>query len=256
MKVVILAGGKGTRLAEETETTPKVMVEIGGQPLLWHIARHYARHGFQEIFVALGYKGEVVRQHAFALDAKLHLVDTGAETATGGRLRRLREQLGHEPFMVTYGDGVSDIDLAALRDFHRAHGLIATLSAVQPPQRFGRLVCDGDLVTRFAEKPAPLHPDRRGNEKAAPNGRPTEPASFPQDWINGGFFVFEPALFDLIPGDEVSLEVDVLPQLAAARQLKAYRHHGFWQCMDTLHEKRLLQELWSAGDAPWKVWAD
>jgi glucose-1-phosphate cytidylyltransferase len=279
MKVVILAGGKGTRLAEETGTTPKVMVEIGGRPLLWHIMRHYAHHGFREIYVALGYKGEVIRQCFFNLFAAgprlsldfgnavatteppsppdpamsgmhVHLVDTGVDTATGGRLQRLRAWLGNEPFMVTYGDGVSNIDLVALRDFHRAHGRTATLSAVQPPPRFGRLVFDGDLVTRFAEKPSWRPP-----EASAPSTDAPPPAGW-EEWINGGFFVFEPAIFDLLSGDQTSLEADVLPRLSATGQLAAYRHRGYWQCMDTVHEKRLLQERWSAGSAPWKLWTD
>jgi glucose-1-phosphate cytidylyltransferase len=255
LKVAILAGGLGTRLAEETQARPKPMVEIGGQPILWHICKHFAHHGHEEFVIALGYKGEVVKQyfmeyHALRGDMtvnlgtgqvdrpedggerwRVHLVDTGADTQTGGRIRRLHRTLGDETFFATYGDGVSDVDLDALLAFHRSHGRLATLTAVRPPARFGGLEFDGDLVSRFTEKP------QTG-----------------EGWINGGFFVFEPGVFDYIDGDRAYLEADTLPRLAAAGQLAAYRHEGFWQCMDTLREKRLLESLLSEGTAPWTTW--
>jgi len=257
MKVVILAGGQGTRLAEETELRPKPMVEIGGYPILWHIMRHYAHHGFTEFCIALGYKGEVVkryfldycrlggsmtvelaegtvaRQPSEVDNWKVHLVDTGENTLTGGRVKRLRPWLADgSPFMVTYGDGVADVDLQDLLRFHRSHGRIATVTAVRPPARFGGLILDGDWVTDFTEK-----------------------SQLGEGWINGGFLVFESAVFDYLSGDGASLEADALERLAADRQLAAYRHDGFWQCMDTLRDKRLLERLWDEGRAPWKVWS-
>jgi glucose-1-phosphate cytidylyltransferase len=255
MKVAILAGGLGTRLAEETEIKPKPMIEIGGRPLLWHIMRHYAHHGFKEFFIALGYRGELIKrffidycslsgnmtvdltrgmvetQESECEDWIVHLKNTGQETNTGGRIKRLQPWLGGETFMVTYGDGVSNVDLSALLAFHRAHGRAATVTAVRPPARFGGLDFDGDLVTEFIEKP-----------------------QIGEGWINGGFLVFEPAVFDYLAGDESSLEVDALERLAADRQLVAYRHENFWQCMDTLRDKRLLETLWHERRAPWKVW--
>ena len=256
MKVVILAGGLGTRLAEETEVKPKPMVEVGGHPILWHIMKHYAHHGFKEFFVALGYKGEVVKRYFldyYSLNGSItidlasgevqtgerecedwvvHLKNTGMKANTGGRVRRLRPWLGDSTFMVTYGDGVSNIDLRALLAFHRSHGRVATVTAVRPPARFGGLIFDGDgMVTDFTEKP-----------------------QIGEGWINGGFLVFEPAVFDYLAGDESSLEVDALERLAADRQLAAYRHESFWQCMDTLRDKRLLETLWHERRAPWKVW--
>ncbi len=253
MKVVILAGGLGTRLAEETEMRPKPMVEIGGRPILWHIMRHYAHHGFREFVVALGYKGDDVKR--FFLDYRtltgdmtidvaagtivsndrrcedwrVHLIETGLKTNTGGRLRRLREILGQETFMLTYGDGVSDVDLTELLSFHRAQKRIATLTAVRPPARFGGLIFDGDLVTQFSEK-----------------------AQIGEGWINGGFMVLEPAIFDYLPGDDASLEADALEQVASGRNLAAFRHDRFWQCMDTLREKHYLEALWNSGEAPWR----
>ena len=256
MKVVILAGGLGTRLAEETEVKPKPMVEIGGRPILWHIMKTYAHYGFQEFFIALGYKGSVVKRfflEYYSLNGNMtlqlahgqverhgkrcedwtvHLVDTGVETQTGGRLKRLQPYLQGGTFMLTYGDGVSNVDLPALLRFHRSHGKIATVTAVRPPARFGGLVFDGDLAVHFAEKP-----------------------QIGEGWINGGFFVFEPGVFDYLEGDATNLEADALPRLAAARQLGAYRHEGFWQCMDTLREKQLLESLWQGGQ-PWKVWEE
>jgi glucose-1-phosphate cytidylyltransferase len=255
MKVAILAGGLGTRLAEETETIPKPMVEIGGRPILWHIMQCYAHYGFNEFFIALGYKGEIIKRffldyHALngsigidlssgklnvyqreSEEWKVNLIDTGASTNTGGRVKRLQRWLGDEVFMLTYGDGVCDVNLANLLDFHRAHGRIATVTAVRPPARFGGLVFDGDFVSQFTEKP-----------------------QIGEGWINGGFLVFEPRLFDYLEGDDCSLEANVLERLAADRQLVAYRHDRFWQCMDTLRDKRLLQSLWQEGRAPWKMW--
>ncbi len=254
MKVVILAGGLGTRLSEETELRPKPMVEIGHRPILWHIMKHYAHHGFEEFFLALGYKGEQVKRYfldyhglsgSMTIDFatgkveeytrepeewKVHLMDTGPETNTGGRLKRLQPYL-NETFMLTYGDGVGDVDLRALLEFHRSHGRLATVTAVRPPARFGGLVFDGDLVADFTEKP-----------------------QIGEGWINGGFLVFEPGVFDYLEGDQSSLEADALENLAEDRQLVAYRHDNFWQCMDTLRDKRLLESMWREGDAPWKTW--
>lgn len=255
MKVVILAGGLGTRLAEETEVKPKPMVEVGAQPILWHIMKHYAHYGFKEFFIALGYRGEVIKRYFvdyYSLNGSMtidvakgklqkhkrdcedwivHLIDTGQETNTGGRVKRLEPWLKNSTFMVTYGDGVCDVDLQDLFRFHRAHGRLATVTAVRPPSRFGGLVFDGDLVAEFTEKP-----------------------QIGEGWINGGFQVFEPAVFKYLEGDHSILEVDALERLAADRQLAAYRHERFWQCMDTLRDKRLLESLWQEGHAPWKVW--
>jgi glucose-1-phosphate cytidylyltransferase len=252
MKVVILAGGRGTRLAEETEVKPKPMIEVGGRPLLWHIMRHYAAHGFNEFHVALGYRGEMIKRFFvdyFSLDGSMtidlgrgrmntrdrqsedwvvHLEETGQDTNTGGRLKRLAPSLQGGAFMITYGDGVSDVDLRDLVRFHRARGRLATVTAVRPPARFGGLVFDGDDVVEFTEKP-----------------------QIGEGWINGGFMVCEPAIFDYLRGDDSSLEADALEALASRRQLAAYRHEGFWQCMDTLRDKRLLESLWRDGRAPW-----
>ncbi len=255
MNVVILAGGVGTRLAEETEVKPKPMVEIGGWPILWHIMKHYAYFGFKDFFIALGYKGEVIKRYFldyYSLTGSLtidlssgklemhkkecedwivHLMDTGQETYTGGRVKRLEPWLKEGTFMVTYGDGVSDIDLKDLLKFHHSHGRIATITAVRPPARFGGLIFDGDLVPQFTEKP-----------------------QIGEGWINGGFLVFEPAIFKYLKGDKSSLEADAMECLAADNQLVAYKHDRFWQCMDTLRDKRLLDQLWQEGQAPWKVW--
>jgi len=255
MKVVILAGGLGTRLAEETEVKPKPMIEIGGHPILWHIMKHYAHYGFKEFFVALGYKGEVIKRYfleylnlnsSMTIDLSsgeiephsrecedwvVHLMDTGQETNTGGRVKRLEPWLRDGTFMVTYGDGVGNIDLHELVRFHRSCGKIATVTAVRPPSRFGGLVFDGDLVTNFTEKP-----------------------QIGEGWINGGFLVFEPGLFDYLEGDQTSLESHALERLAADGQLAAYRHAAFWQCMDTLRDKRQLESLWQQGRARWKMW--
>ncbi len=255
MKVVILAGGVGTRLAEETEIKPKPMLEIGGRPILWHIMKHYAHYGFKEFFFALGYKGEVIKRYFWDYynlsgsmtidlthgkvemynkeheDWVVHLVETGQDTNTGGRVKRLESWLRDGTFMVTYGDGVCDLDVQDLLRFHRRHGRIATVTAVRPPARFGGLIFDGDLVADFTEKP-----------------------QIGEGWINGGFLVFEPGIFNYLEGDQSSLEADALERLAADRQLAAYRHDRFWQCMDTLRDKRLLESLWRERRAPWKVW--
>jgi glucose-1-phosphate cytidylyltransferase len=257
MKTIILAGGLGTRLAEETDTRPKPMVEIGGRPILWHIMKHYSYYGFKEFFVALGYKSEVVKRffidYAGLLgslsielargkvamhdqprdDWVVHLMDTGHSTNTGGRLKRLESWLSDGTFMVTYGDGLSDINLAELVHFHRARRRIATLTAVRPPARFGCLAFEGDFVSRFAEKP-----------------------QIGEGWINGGFLVCEPEILRYLDGDQSSLESDVLERLATDRQLVAYRHEGFWQCMDTLRDKRFLETVWQEGRAPWAVWLE
>lgn len=255
MKVVILAGGFGTRLAEETEIKPKPMVEIGGRPMLWHIMKHYAQFGHKEFYIALGYKSEVIKRYFLdysgltgdltvdlgtgeirngARDCEdwvVHLIDTGANTLTGGRVKRLEQHLSGEPFLLTYGDGVSNVNLNALVETHRTAGRMVTVTAVRPPARFGSLVFDGDLVTAFTEKP------QTG-----------------EGWINGGFFVCEPGIFRFIEGDRSSLEADTLEALAAAKQLGAYRHEGFWQCMDTMRDRRFLEGLWDAGQAPWATW--
>ncbi len=255
MKVVILAGGLGTRLAEETEIKPKPMVEIGGRPILWHIMKHYAHFGFMEFFIALGFKGEVIKRYFmdyYNLNGSMnidfstgkvethgkepenwnvHLMETGQDTLTGGRVRRLEPWLRDHTFMVTYGDGLSDIDLQELLAFHRSHGRIATVTAVRPPARFGGLIFEGDLVVNFTEKP------QAG-----------------EGWINGGFLVFEPSIFNYLKGDQSSLEADALERLAGDRQLAAFRHGRFWQCMDTLRDKKLLESFWQTGRAPWKVW--
>lgn len=255
MKVVILAGGLGTRLAEETEIRPKPMVEIGGVPILWHIMKHYSHYGFKQFVLALGYKGEVIKRYFLdyyrlngsmsirlstgAVDVhkrecedwSVHLIDTGMDTATGGRLKRLEPLLKEESFLLTYGDGVSNVDLHDLVRFHRSHGRIATVTGVRPPSRFGGLVFDGDCVAEFTEKP-----------------------QIGEGWINGGFMVFEPRVFEYLVDDHTILEAQALERLAKDRQLVAYRHERFWQCMDTLRDKRLLETLWQEGRAPWKVW--
>ncbi len=252
MKTVILAGGLGTRLSEETANRPKPMIEIGGKPILWHLLTLYAGAGFHDFIVAAGYKQEVVKEffhqiYTYTNDFTIELatgqttirertlpdwtvsvIDTGLDTMTGGRLKRLRSIIGDQPFMCTYGDGLASIDIEALVHTHRRAGRLATLTAVRPPARFGGLELDGDRVETFVEKPQ------------ASAG-----------WINGGFFVFEPAVLDRIDGDATLLEHEPLAGLAADAQLTVYRHEGFWQPMDTLRDKRLLEELWAAGNAPW-----
>jgi len=255
MKVAILAGGKGTRLAEETEVKPKPMVTIGGRPMLWHIMMHYAHYGHQDFYVALGYKGEIIKRYMVDYcslhgditvnlgsgqvtssgnghqhDWNIHLIETGEETQTGGRIKRLAPYIGNETFMLTWGDGLSNVDLDKLLAFHRSHGRLATITAVRPPARYGRLDLEGDSVARFAEKP-----------------------QLSEGWINGAYFVLEPAIFDYIEGDQTSWETGPLEQLAQEGQLMAYRHDSFWQCMDTLREKYILENLWAQG-APWKIW--
>ena len=255
MKVVILAGGLGTRLAEETEIRPKPMVEIGARPILWHILKHYAHYGHEEFFIALGYKGEEIKRYfvdQMSLNGNMtvrlgradverhggtfddwtvHLIDTGRDTNTGGRVKRLETRLSGATFMLTYGDGVSDVDLDELVRFHKAQGLLATITAVRPPARYGGVVFDGDLVARFTEKP------QAG-----------------EGWISGGYMVCEPGIFSYLNGDTTGFEAHALARLARDRQLAAFRHEGFWQCMDTLRDKRLLEGLWQDGRAPWKVW--
>jgi glucose-1-phosphate cytidylyltransferase len=255
MKTVILAGGFGTRLAEETEMRPKPMVEVGDRPILWHIMKSYARHDFREFVIALGYKGEFIKRFfldyshlsrdmtvdlangavehhgAVSEDWKVHLYNTGLNTMTGGRLWRLRDLLRADTFMLTYGDGVTDVDIAEVVRFHKAQGRIATVLAVRPPSRFGGLDFDGELVSNFIEKP-----------------------QIGEGWINGGFMVFEPAILDYLHADSTRLEQDVLEPLATNRQLAAFKHDGFWQCMDTLRDKHLLEQLWRDGKAPWKSW--
>jgi glucose-1-phosphate cytidylyltransferase len=255
MKVVILAGGQGTRLAEETETRPKPMVDIGGRPILWHIMKHYAHHGFTEFVIALGYRAEdvkrffvdylslngdltvelgsrAVKRHEPERDAwTVHLVDTGMDTNTGGRVGRLRTWLGNEPFLLTYGDGVADVDLKRLVESHRSSGKLVTVTAVRPPSRFGGLRFDADNSVHFTEKP-----------------------QIGEGWINGGFMVIEPGVLDYIPGDQTSLEADVLEKISDEGKLGAYRHEGFWQSMDTLRDVRYLRALWADRTAPWATW--
>jgi glucose-1-phosphate cytidylyltransferase len=256
MKAVILAGGFGSRLSEETADKPKPMVEIGGRPMLWHIMNIFAAHGVEEFIIALGYRGEVVKQYFLNYQAvnsdltidlgtgqqtiydsarpnwRIHLVHTGQGTQTGGRVKRLRNWIGaDETFLMTYGDGVADVNITELIDFHRSHRRLATVTTVKPPARFGRVGFDGDQVTTFQEKPE----DSEG-------------------WINGGFFVLNPQALDYVAGDETVWEREPIEGLARDGQLMAYRHYGFWSCMDTLKEKNMLEELWSAGNAPWKTW--
>jgi glucose-1-phosphate cytidylyltransferase len=254
-KVVILAGGLGTRLSEETEQRPKPMVEIGGRPILWHIMKIYSHYGVNEFVICLGYKGYMIKEYFsnyslhlsdVTLDLVNHqttihrrdvepwritLIDTGEHTMTGGRLKRIRPYLGNEPFYMSYGDGVADIDIRALTKFHEGHCADATVTAVQPAGRFGALKTDGDLVRGFQEKP-----------------------SGDGGWINGGFFVLNPRTLDRVAGDTTVWEQEPLEGLAADGQLRSYRHKGFWQAMDTLRDKRQLDALYGKGSAPWKLW--
>ena len=256
MKAVILAGGLGTRLSEETTIRPKPMVELGGKPVLWHIMKIYAHYGISDFIVCLGYKGYMIKEYfanyflhmsdvTFNLrsnEMKVHhntsepwsvtLVDTGDATQTGGRLKRVREHVGNETFCFTYGDGLSDVDLNALLAFHREQHTLATLTAIQPPGRFGVIDIDADKIRAFQEKP-------------------------PGDgsWINGGFFILEPQVFDFIEGDDVAWEREPLEKLARQGELSAFKHPGFWHPMDTLRDKMFLESLWQSGSAPWKVWA-
>jgi glucose-1-phosphate cytidylyltransferase len=254
VKAVILAGGLGTRISEESHLRPKPMIEIGGRPILWHIMKIYSHHGINEFVICLGYRGYVIKEYfanyflhmsnvtfdmaanrmevhqQYAEPWRVTLVDTGPETLTGGRLKRVQPYLGDEPFCFTYGDGVTDLDVGALLAFHRSHGKRATLTAIQPPGRYGALHLEEGQVRRFQEKPAG------------------------DGWINGGFFVLEPSIFDYIEGDSTSWEGAPIVQLAQEGELMAYRHTGFWQAMDTLRDKNQLEEHWRSG-APWKVWA-
>lgn len=255
MKVVILAGGLGTRLAEETDIIPKPMVEIGGKPILWHIMKYYASFGFKDFYLALGYKGEVIKQFFYNYfkisgdisidlakgrvkklkddceDWVINLIETGLETSTAGRLKRLEPWLKNETFMLTYGDGVSDVNLHKLERFHKAQKCLATITAVRPPARFGGILFEGDLVADFIEKP-----------------------QIGEGWINGGFMVMEPEVFKYINGDQSNLEQHVLDRLSSEQQLAAYKHDHFWQCMDNIREKRYLEKLWQDKQAPWKKW--
>jgi glucose-1-phosphate cytidylyltransferase len=236
VKVAILAGGRGTRLAEETGTRPKAMVEIGGRPILWHLMKIYARFGFTDFVIALGHRGDVIKTDLpkYYDDAawNVTMVDTGEHTETAGRILRLRPFLGGRTFFLTWCDGLARIDLNALVAFHRSHGRLATVTAVHPPARFGSLELDGAYVTRFVEKRV-------------------DPAT----WINGAFFVLEPGIFAYIEGDATAWEAEPLEKLAHDRQLMAFRHEDYWQCMDTLAERRALEVLWADGTAPWKVWS-
>jgi len=257
MKAIILAGGLGSRLAEETSLRPKPMVEIGGKPILWHIMNIFSAGGVSEFCIACGYKGDVIKEyfsnfHLYHADLTVnmrtnkldlhnnrapewlvHLVNTGEDTMTGGRIKRLADRVGDETFMMTYGDGLADVDISRLLEFHRSHGKLATIMAVRPPARFGGLQFEGDQVVRFLEKP-----------------------QIGEGWINGGFMVLEPGVLDYIEGDETIFEHGPLERLSADGQLMAYKHTGFWQPMDTLREKQLLEDLWQSGKAPWKVWHD
>lgn len=256
MKVVILAGGFGSRLSEETVIRPKPMVEIGGKPILWHIMNIFGTHGINEFIIALGYKAEYIKEYFLNFYAinnnlsidlatgkttihdgkqpkwRIHLVDTGLYTQTGGRLKRLREWLDQEEiFLFTYGDGVADLNIKALLQFHLAHRKLATVTTVRPPARFGRIAFEADRVTNFYEK--------------------TEAS---EGWINGGFFVLHPRAIDYIDGDNTSWEREPVERLAQDGQLMGYQHAGFWSCMDTLKEKNMLEELWNTGHAPWRIW--
>jgi glucose-1-phosphate cytidylyltransferase len=256
MKAVILAGGLGTRLSEETGTRPKPMVEIGGRPILWHILKIYSQHGINDFIICCGYKGYMIKEYfanyflhmsdvTFDMQSnqmKVHqsvaepwrvtLVDTGEQTGTGGRLRRVSPYLeGEEAFCMTYGDGVSDVDVSATVSFHRSHGKKVTLTAIQPPARFGALGIEQNIVYTFQEKP-------RGEG----------------GWINGGFFVLSPEILSGIPGDATMFERDMLEDLSSKKEVQAFFHDGFWQAMDTLRDKQRLEELWASGAAPWKTW--
>jgi len=255
MKAVILAGGLGTRLSEETTLKPKPMVEVGGMPMLWHIMKIYGSYGYNEFVVALGYKGEIIkdyflnyhlmsscltvntgtgevdRHHQTSENWTVHLLDTGPETNTGGRVKRVAEFIGDEPFMLTYGDGVGNVNIPALVELHQSQNRMATLTAVRPPARFGQMVLNDGRVIEFKEKP-----------------------QIGEGWINGGFFVLQPEIVNYIDGDQTSWEFDSLENIAAIGGLSAYEHHGFWQSMDTLRDVNLLNRLWQEGNAPWKIW--
>jgi len=253
MKVVILAGGFGTRLSEYTESIPKPMVSVGGKPILWHIMNTYARFNHKDFYIALGYKSEVIKEYFLnyralnsdftvdlsngdliahqqdAVDWRVTLVDTGLDSMTGGRVKRLKDFIGNEPFLLTYGDGLADLDIDALIRFHQSHGKMATVSAVHPGARFGELDIKDNMVISFKEKPQTT-----------------------QGWINGGYFVIEPDFFDLIEGDDTVLEKEPLEQVSQMGELMSYKHEGFWQCMDTKRDRDALEELWQSDQAPWK----
>ena len=253
MKVIILAGGFGTRLSEYTESIPKPMVTVGGKPILWHIMNTYAKFDHKNFYVALGYKADVIKEYFLnyralnsdftvnlsngsivehqqdAVDWKVSLVDTGLNSMTGGRVKRMQNFIGNEPFLLTYGDGVADIDIDSLVKFHKSHGKMVTVSAVHPGARFGELDIDSSVVTSFKEKP-----------------------QVTQGWINGGYFVIEPEFFNLIEGDNTILEKEPLEKVAQMGELMSYQHDGFWQCMDTKRDRDSLEDLWKAGSAPWK----
>lgn len=256
MKTIILAGGLGTRLQEETVVKPKPMVEIGGLPMLWHIMKIYSSFGVNEFAIAMGYKSEVIRDYFLNYhyyhrnltvnlssgdiikhdgeeceDWTVYLANTGANTQTGGRLKRFSKWIGGERFMATYGDGVADIDINKLIEFHKDHGKLATITAVRPPSRFGNIQVEDDKVKGFVEKP-----------------------QIGEGWINGGFFVLEPEVLDYIDGDDVAFERYPMEKLASDGQLMAYRHNSFWQCMDTIRDVNYLEEIWDSEQAPWKVW--
>jgi glucose-1-phosphate cytidylyltransferase len=256
MKAVILAGGYGTRISEEAQFKPKPMIEIGGMPILWHIMKHYSHFGFHEFIICAGYKQQVIKEWfanyfintcdvTFDLTKdnqvivhnrrsepwKVTVADTGLSTMTGGRIKRIREHIGDETFFMTYGDGVSDVDLNALLAFHRRHGKLATMTAIPPVSRFGVIDLDGDRVTAFREK-----------------------SQADVSWINGGYMVLEPKVFDYIEGDAVMFERQPMEQLAEDGEMMCFRHTGFWQCMDTLRDKEKLEKLWTDGSAPWKLW--
>jgi glucose-1-phosphate cytidylyltransferase len=257
MKVAILAGGVGRRIQEETEIKPKPMVEIGGRPILWHIMKLYAHFGFNDFVIGLGYKGDYIKRWMIEYsslqgdlrvslkdgevrilegdreDWTVALVDTGLSTMTGGRIKRLAPHMDNKTFMLTWGDGVADLDVNRLLDFHRSHGKLATVTAVRPPARFGSMTLDGDGgVTTFSEKP-----------------------QLGEGWINGAFFVLEPGVLDYVADDMTQWEREPLERLAADGQLMAYRHESFWQCMDTLRDKVLLEQLWASERPPWKIWS-
>lgn len=256
MKAVILAGGFGTRLSEETGVRPKPMVEIGGKPMLWHIMNIYSAYGISEFIIAVGYKAEIIKEYFLNFYAinnnitvdlstgqttihdgnqptwKVHIIDTGINTQTGGRLRKLRKYIeNEESFMFTYGDGVADVNLNDLLEFHKSHKKMATVTTVRAPARFGRIGFQGNQITEFFEKP-----------------------KLAEGWINGGFFLLNPKTLDYIDGDDTIWERDPVERLAHDSQLMGYKHYGFWSCMDTLKEKNMLEELWKSGKAPWKVW--
>lgn len=255
MKAVILAGGLGTRISEESHLKPKPMIEIGNKPILWHILKIYSHYGINDFVICLGYKGYVIKEYfanyflhmsdvtfdmqknnmevhqRYVEPWRVTLVDTGDTTMTGGRLKRVKDHISTEPFCFTYGDGVSDVDIRALIAFHKAHGKKATVTAIKPPGRYGAINIEGASVSSFQEKPA--------GDGA---------------WINGGFFVLDPSVLDLIEGDQTSWESTPLAQLAAQGELQAYQHEGFWQAMDTLRDKTILENLWAKGNSPWKVW--